>query len=314
MSYLFLIDVVHAAHCGRIPCISAKELFMLMPSSPYNFHQMYSCLTTGFSTLPSDLKADEDILLLLTGICADILYNQHADSNIFPSEQETPSQVGLTKNPYAPLSPNSEALRHWHILDVALTRWHQHCGQIASNQVLSMFYLCRLLLALPDILKVPRFVGYPTDRHQTSPLEVGSCDSTRMDVSNEAIRYAWLILENSCAHTKDASANVSIWLPVALFYAALTVWSRVRNEETSAHIKTGTMRTLKIFKDELKGLPWPCCAQMCHTLDKLVSGYSNHCICQPITYPACCRRLHLNISKFNFGVISVGRFYSSALS
>ena len=268
MSYLFLTDVIRAAHCGRVACISTNELFMRMPSSPYNFHQMYRCLLLGARPLPSDLRADEDSLLLLTGVCADILYIQHSFSNVMLPAENSGGQS--RQNPYAPLSPTSEALRHRFVLKAALMRWHQHFGDGASRDVLSMFFFCRLLLALPDILLLPCLAGYPPNSKQTSTLP-DWCQETMLEISDEAINFAWLILDNSNAQNDGSGANVSIWLPVVLFFAALTIWYHLHHQRSRSNLKTGTLRTLNVFKDELSHLPWPCCAEMCRTLDKLMS-------------------------------------------
>lgn len=229
MSYLFLTDVTRAIHGGRVPCISTQELFMRMPSSSHNFNQIYSSLLSGVRALPSDMKADEDSLLLLTGICADILFIQHSFSNLLlaadPSDESRP-------NPYAPLSPPAEALRHSFTLNAALVRWYQHFGDIASPNILLMFYFCRLLLALPDVLRLPSLAGYPSSSKPTSTVPDLSTTAISK-VSDEALNFSWQILENSHARTEVLGGNTAIWVPIVLFYAALTIWAHLEQQGSS---------------------------------------------------------------------------------
>jgi hypothetical protein len=84
------------------------------------------------------------------------------------------------------------------------------------------------------------------------------------------MNFAWLILDNSNTQADASSTKVSIWLPVVLFFAALTVWRRLEHQSSSSNLRTGTLRTLNLFKDELISLPWPCCVAMCDILDNLM--------------------------------------------
>ena len=266
MSYLFLTDVTRAIHRGRVPCISTQELFMRMPSSPHNFNQIYGFLISGIEQLPPDLKADEDSLLLLLGICSDILFIQHSFSGLIPIVD--PSDQS-TSNPYPPLSPSSETLRHHFIFSTALSRWHQHFGLFAGPDVLLMFYFCRMLLAFPDVLKLPKLAGYSSNRRERS-VSPSISVAALPRVSDEALDFSWRILENSSIHTVDSGSNVAIWVPVIVFHAGLTVWAHVRQQNSTTKFITGTLRTLKMFKDELDNLVWPCCAEMSETLDHLM--------------------------------------------
>ena len=273
MSYLFLTDVIRTVHCGGAACISTKELFLRMPSSPYNFHQIYSWLVSGARNLPHDMKAEADSLLLLTGICADIIYIHHSFPNLAMSGERHGQQS--SSNPYAPLSPASEVLRNHFILNAALTRWQEHFGEFASKDILTMFYFCRLVLASPDILKLPQVTAYPPSPIQTSTLPEVAQETT-LEISDEAVNFAWLILDNSNARPDISGTNVSIWLPVVLFLAALAIWYRLQQQNRSSNLKTGSMRVLNMFKGELRHLPWPCCAEMCFTLDKLMDQSINN--------------------------------------
>lgn len=268
MSYLFLADVVHAVHVGTIPCFSTSELFIRMPLSPYYFKPMYACLISGTGTLPANMKSEEDSLLLLTAICSDILYTYYTFSSFVPSKHEENGPSIEIRNPYVPLSAKSEALRHKIDLDAALTRWHLHFGHMASANSLSLFYFCRLVHALPTILGLPRLAGYPPAK--MVPLSNDHAGHGSITVTDEAINFAWLILDNIEARPGNADTKVAIWLPVVVFHATLTVWYQQLKQKSSSAFRTGTLRTLRLFRTELERLPWPCCAEMCLTIDRLM--------------------------------------------
>jgi hypothetical protein len=243
-----------------------------MPSSPYNFHNMYNCLISGARPLPSDLKMDADSLLLLTGICADILFSHYSFSSVSECAEELLAQS--SQNPHAPLSCPAEALRHQYILKAALSRWLQHFEEVVRQDVLAFFYFCKLLLCFPDVLKLPQLVGYPPNTNSASTT-TGSTNPGLIEVSDEAVNCAWRILDNSDALGDASGPNIAIWLPAVLFYAGLTIWCHLRPQGSSLNSRTGTMRTLKMFKDELSHLPWPCCVEMCCTLDGLMGQSTN---------------------------------------
>lgn len=267
MAYLFLIDVVRTIHCGHVACISTKELAMRMPSSSYKFHQLYSIILSGARALPSDLKSTEDGLLLLVGICADILSIEHTFSNTTVCSEALDV---VCPNPYAPLSSASEVLRIRSTLSSALTRWYEHFQHTTSKDVLLIYYFGRLLLAFPDVLALPYLARYAPSIQQ-KPGVASRISAAKVEVSEEAMRFAWLILNDSNARTAVAGTTFSVWLPVVLFYSALTIWYQLRSQPSFPKVKTGTLRILNFFKDELKCLPWPCCLQMCHTLDGLLA-------------------------------------------
>lgn len=267
MSYLFLADVVRAAHFGAIPCLSSSELFLRMPSSPHYFKPMYACLISGRGTLPADLTSEEDCLLLLTAICSDILYAHHTFSAVTPPPEESKGRSVKIRSPYVPLSAQSEALQHKRSLDTALTGWYSHFGHLADRSILALFYFCRLIHTMPSVLDLPRLAGYvPAAK---SHLHDGLARSEIIITTDEAVNFAWLILDNIDIPSDKIHTNVSIWVPVVLFYASLTVWSQLQRQKSSSSLRTGTLRNLRMFRTELERFPWPCCIEMCLTLDRL---------------------------------------------
>lgn len=267
-SYLFLADVVHAAHAGTVPCMSSSELFIRMPLSSYYFKPMYACLMSGVGTLPVDIKSEEDALLLLTAICSDILYAHFTFSGIVRPTQDANTQSVKIRNPYVPLSAESEALRHARNFDGALKRWYQHFGHVASANILSLFYFCRLVHGLPVILSLPRLARYAPTKKIALSEDIPGLGTTK--AINEGVNFAWLILDKVEAGSGRDDSNFSVWLPVVLFYATLTVWYQLQKQTSSSSLKTGTLRTLRMFRSELERLPWPCCIEMCLTLDRLM--------------------------------------------
>lgn len=265
MSYLFLTDVICALQFSQVPCISTKELFMRMPGSLHNFHDLYKCLISGSRAVPPDVRAHEDGLLLLTGLCADILYTYRAFTDIIPSVGAISDQYD---NPFRPFTPTSEESEFRFALKEGLSRWFSHFGKSASREILSLFYFCTLISTQPEILLLPHAAGYDPTQRQLGP-RVSSDDKIRMANPDEVMKLSWLILENS-ATRPNSNTNNSVWTPAVLFHSALSIWWCLRDPGISPQPKTGTLRALRLFRDELNALPWPCCTEMSRTLDHLI--------------------------------------------
>ena len=67
-----------------------------------------------------------------------------------------------------------------------------------------------------------------------------------------------------------------LWHPVAVFYSALVIWGRVREDEArsrSSHILLPLRRLLYSFQSELESLKedWRCAGQMAEVIAKLIS-------------------------------------------
>lgn len=271
MSYFLVVDVVRAIHIRAMPCISTRELFMHMPCGNSSFNSVYGCLISGIGTLPTALRGNDDGLLLLAAICSDLLYADLISSNL--ARDVTLERIGfaLGPNAYIPLTPESEAMRVRHIFKDTLARWHQHFSKTVSADVMSFFYFCRLFVAVPELLYLPSYVGYP-ELALLRPRPTLPCGVEDICISDEAYNFAWLILDHTTRRTITEHDNkISIWLPVALFYAAITVWHRLKYSRLSADFRAGTLSCLKLFIAELRTLPWPCCATMSLIIEKLAN-------------------------------------------
>ena len=219
-----------------------------------------------------ELRGNDDALLLLAAICNDLLHAHLIASNLVHGPNPAQSAFGSVPNAYVPLSPESEAIRVRHIFDVALKRWHQHFGETASADVMAFFYFCRLLVSTPEILYLPSYAVYPTPALSCG-APITTCSQKDLIITDEAVNFAWLILDNASDGTDaEHDDKFSIWLPVALFYAALTVWHRLAYPSDSTDLRSGTLRCLNMFTAKLRVLPWPCCPAMSLTIDKLASA------------------------------------------
>ncbi|KAK1042990.1 hypothetical protein LTR74_018474 [Friedmanniomyces endolithicus] len=271
MSYFLVVDVVRAIHTRATPCISTRELFMHMPFGHYSFNSIYGCLISGIGTLPTALRGNDNGLLLLVAICSDLLYADLISSNL--AHDIILDRIGFASGPnaYVPLAPESEAMHVRHIFKDALTRWHQHFSLTVSADVMSFFYFCRLFLAVPELLYLPSYAGYPGPA-LSRPGPTVACHVEEICISDEAYNFAWLILDHTTVGTITEHDNkISIWLPVALFYAAMTVWHRLKYSRTSADFRGGSLSCLKMFTAELRNFPWPCCATMTLIIEKLTN-------------------------------------------
>ena len=94
---------------------------------------------------------------------------------------------------------------------------------------------------------------------------------TRVEISDEALNYAWLVLDSINIRKTPPENSQSAWIPTVLFYSGLVVWQRLRRR-TAADFKYGTLKVLEMFKKELEQLPWDCCREMTYTLDCLMKS------------------------------------------
>jgi hypothetical protein len=273
MSYMFLADVISALHCDATPNFSTTELNIKMPSSSYQFRTIYS-LIHSHGPLPEDVRSREDSLLLLTALLNDIIYVQRSypiDSLVSASHDGTTSSskdVPL-RNPYAPLSSVSERSRLNDALDTALDRWKEHFQQAAWRDIFTLYYFCKLQLTCPDICDLPSLAGYMTSRDSIPQSATSRRNGRRLEIPDEAMDLAWLVLDNCNFQSETFGRNLAIWLPVVLFQSALVIWQRLRFRSPT-DIKHGTLKILGLFKNEIAQLPWACCLEMVITLDRLM--------------------------------------------
>ncbi|KAH8799729.1 hypothetical protein F5884DRAFT_115638 [Xylogone sp. PMI_703] len=275
-SYMLLIDTVHAIHYGLAPNYSVSELFIKMPSSNHQFRTVYNSLTHGY-TLPKDVTTQEDAFLLLTALLSDITYMQRCRPSLpflstynasGANDQSTHIQTPL-RNPYAPLSSQSESSRMAADMLVALSRWKQHFQHRVGSDIYALYYFSRLQLICPNIWELPHLAGYGVVAGSSNDDLKSSQHTKKIDISDKAMDLAWLVLDSCDKRPEPLEGSLAIWLPIVLFLSALVVWQRLRSQPV-ADLKYGTLKVLSMFSAEITQLPWPCCIEMANTLNMLM--------------------------------------------
>ncbi|MCJ1472613.1 hypothetical protein MMC13_001262 [Lambiella insularis] len=276
MSYLFFVDVIHAVHFNTTAQFSSSELFIAMPASHHDFHDIYSALVLGEHPLPLVMTDQEDAVLILAAIISDIMTIHRAferihlqspnDSALWPSVDK--NTHWLTGS-FVPFSASNEYQRMLSQISNILNRWSERFKERMHQDVMALFYFCRMYSSCPHLLRLPRISGYEPAADPSAYLSrpEGQDDT----VSEGAIRYAWLVLENINVTGDGPRVACPIWLPVVTFLAALVVW---RSLKSSSLVKPGfgTLKVLGVFRAELEQMPWSCCTQMVKTLVKLMRG------------------------------------------
>ena len=281
MTYMLLNDVIHAIQLGAPPMYSTSELFIKMPSSNYHFRPIYKSLVRGSPQLPKDLQTREDALLLLVALLIDILYLQRCNPSTYSApayRDPVVDESGIAdeaplRNPYAPLSLQSELSRLSSGIQDALNRWEQHfLLEQVGHDIYALYYFCTLHLLCTNLWDLRRLADYVA---KTTTPSNGSIDSTnvvharQLNIPDKALDFAWLVFENCDVTSERPERKMAVWLPAILYISALVVWQKVR-ERSSTDTRYGTLRTLNMFKHELEQLPWPCCSEMTLTLDNLM--------------------------------------------
>jgi hypothetical protein len=266
-----LIDVIHAIYCDAAPTYSTHEMYIKMPTSRRSFREVYTALIYGTSPVPIDVSGREDALLLLTALLNDIIYLHRCGplksattrwaEDTFHADHGRPP-----RNPYAPLTAPTEFSRMSAQFTAALERWKKHFGQSAGRDILALYHFSHLCLVYPDISELSSEVGYSPG---AQALLGTLAPSRQAPMSDKALDLAWLVLDSCDIQSEPMSNRLSIWLPVVLFHSALVIWKRLRNR-SSNDFKYGTLKVLSMFKNEISLLPWPCCASMAATLDRLM--------------------------------------------
>ena len=273
MCYLLLTDIMHSMHYGVMTHYTTNEIYIKMPASSYHFHDVYSSLLAHASPLPEDMTSQEDGVLIIVALLSDIVLIRTSFSLLTQTSSSSPdarrvvNTVRDQRRPAVPLSPPAELPRMLAKVSRALDRWFQRFSETVSREVLSLFFFCRLYLACPEMRLLPRLAGY----RPALPAEHGTARAVLDEIliSDDAMRCAWLILDNINVKPTATESACLIWLPIVLFYAALVVWRRLKSG-FQLDESYGTLKILGMFQKELERLPWPCCAEMIKTLENLM--------------------------------------------
>ena len=277
--------------CALPKTLSTDEYFLILTS-----------ILSDINTLSSSVGP-------LTGVCRSIneeatrmcdrgrpnLY--HDDQSRVPNHSPHDS-VRIASNPYVPFTADHEFNRLRRSLARALEIWmtsFRHRGSIIEEKtdiyeatILPLFHFCRLLLEIgPAYHVVPALAGYVSGVYNMPLTSIPlPCEPHKIGVqfSDEAIRIALDILECIEASRRPANAPSAngrrrchpLWYPLAVFYGALVVWGRVREDEASnrsSHILVSLRRMLHAFHSELEKLreDWGCASQMTEVVANLIS-------------------------------------------
>jgi hypothetical protein len=274
MSYLFLVDVIRAVHCNTSTQFSSSELFITMPASNHSFHDVYTKLLLEEHPLHLNMTEQEDAVLLLSALLSDIItihkvfagFDLHSAeaSALQPSTSIEPLPI---LSPFVPFSPFAENQRMLSRISRSLDLWCERFGEIMPEDVLSLFYFCKICLCFPQVLLLPHLSGY-------RPAVDSSSSTARNDlgsiaVPEDAMRYAWLVVDHVNVERLSDDAACPIWLPLVTYITALVVWANLKSSSSSKS-SYGTLKVLGMFKAELQQMPWPCCTEMTKNLDELM--------------------------------------------
>ena len=275
MSYLFLLDTIRAIHHDTSPQFHRSELFIVMPASNHSFFDVYSKLVNEAHPLPTNMTQAEDAVLLLSALLSDLVMVHRVCSTFDLTPIELPTLQNSTSgsplpvlNPYAPFSVVTETKRMLTQLSRGLDLWYGRFKDFVSEDILALFYFCRLFLSYPEVISLPLVAGYKPaiDSNTSKPTSV-----TDIVVDGETMRYVWLIVDHVNVEKLPSHMICPVWLPVITYFTALVVWAHLKSS-SSLQVSYGTLKVLGLFKMELQRMPWPCCIEMIKNLDDLMQA------------------------------------------
>ncbi|CRG82907.1 hypothetical protein PISL3812_00254 [Talaromyces islandicus] len=266
---LWLVDILHALHFDlSVNMFTSSELSTTMPSSSLKFQDVYSTFlydgTPHFSA--PEVTSQDDALLLLMAVLSDLLFLRASLRQIVRSANAELIQFPKY-NPFVPLSPHTELERMESVLSLALDRWYETFYTSMPPEIVAFYHYCRMYLSCDQLLNLPRMAGYkPFKSEPNSNIEIS--------ISGNAVRQAWLVLDNAAARQKLSSTDTltPIWLPAMIFHAGLLVWAKQSSGRSQQGGEYESSRVLLAFKIELESMRWPCCVEMAATFDKLMAA------------------------------------------
>jgi hypothetical protein len=269
MGYLILVDVIQAIHLNANSEFRSTELIIKLPMSDHDFGDVYSKFLVEIS-LPSDVTECEDAVLILLALFSDILATQKVFSNLNlqpPQISKSDTDTDRILSHFVPFSASSESRRMLSQLDGALDRWSDRFRGSMPEEVLALFHFSKICSIWPSVLLLPRYSGYTS----MTPTATSTTLSTypRAAPPDEALRHAWLVLDNVNMRSQQDSFACPMWLPVVTYFSALVVWWSL--QPTTAPMNSiGSVKVLSMFKAELEQMPWPCCKAMVKNLEELM--------------------------------------------
>lgn len=175
---------------------------------------------------------------------------------------------------YIPFSSTNELAEMTSKLRKNLDTWQVAYFRTATIEVNILWHLCFVYLALPSLQLLIELSGYSC-RATTSNFDNENAQfdikssiaviSADLKSGKEAVEHAWKILQ-LCSDCKSTLAT-SVWRPLALFVAALTVWANLSIEkDTSAF---ASLKILQLFETEVTKLEFSGGNEMSTVLKRL---------------------------------------------
>lgn len=158
-----------------------------------------------------------------------------------------------------------------------------------DSTVIPLMYFCHMMLECgPEVGVLPALAGYKPESHQPSNAQPdGQASRTSIEVtlhfSDAALSDAWQVLETIEAqdhYGDDPSRGTGIapapsrppitpiWYPLVVFYAALVVWARMKEDRENKRGTGGVLlarkKLLGTFQTELEQMKprWGCTKRM----------------------------------------------------
>ena len=272
MPGLLLADVLRAIHYNHPLTIQAYDC--LSQPLPINFAALtiYRTVTLESRLPPTPEPAGEGSLLALVAVLADIHTLVHVFEPLSKTDSRSKpdtlpkSQLPALDDDYIPFSPRNETRLLRRRLQKALELWAGSYLMTSTRDTRVLFYFCKMYLTLPEVQILPSLANYRprTASEGTPSREKQALLDTELRNAPDALKCAWQVLENIDPSTGAATA----WLPIAVFYASLVVWKAVLLQMADG--SHGSRRVLRLFKEELVKMPWPCCESMAATLEGLI--------------------------------------------
>lgn len=234
-----------------------------------SFQDAYCSLKHG-RYMEADVS-NENALLLLCAILSDTIVSIQVFGNamrhVSPFHSTWPDQPDHCVTPF---STGREAMKTSSLLALWLDNWLDTFDSQVLCDTKALYFFCRLLLVCPQVLQLPQTVCYggPPGHYEHQIPRPAKMPS--MDISDDAMRFSWLLLEQLDYKTRRGLS--SVWLPIIVFYAALVVGAKIRSTPPEAAGQSGILRSLTLFQAELNNMGWPCCERMVSTLGTIMNS------------------------------------------
>lgn len=155
-----------------------------------------------------------------------------------------------------------------------LEHWQNTYLGTATTHVRILWHFCRMYLAVPSLQVLIELSKYPCRASSVSSSVFNTTPDTTLSIATiashlrhgkEALEHAWKILQLSTGC--KSSIATSVWMPLVLFTAALTVWANISIEEDSNAF--ASLQMLQLFSAEITKFEFSCSTEMSAVLKRL---------------------------------------------